>query len=164
MASTTFSGPVTSTNGFIGNLTGAVTAAPVNATASTLTVDAATHAGRVVTLNRAGGIAVTLPAATGSGAVYTFIVGTTFTSSATIKVPDASTVFRGRCFTISDGAAAVLGYATAADSDTITFNGTGSGGYLGDHVIITDMAANVFGVLVLSASTGSEASPFSATV
>lgn len=160
MASTTFSGPVTSLNGFLG----AIVAAPVNATASTLTVTAADHAGRVVTLNRAGGIAVTLPQATGSGAVYTFIVGTTFTSSATIKVPDASTVFRGRCFTISDGAAAVLGYATAADSDTITFNGTSSGGYLGDHVIITDMATNVFGVLVLSASTGSETSPFSATV
>lgn len=160
MASTTFSGPVTSTNGFLG----AVITSPVNATAATLTVTAADHADRTVTLNRAGGIAITLPNATGSGAVYTFIVGTTFTSSATIKVPDASTVFRGRCFTISDGAAAVLGYATAADSDTITLTGTTSGGYLGDHIIITDMAANVFGVLVLTASTGSEATPFSATV
>lgn len=41
MASTTFSGPVTSTNGFIGSITGAVAATTVTAT-GTVTVDSAT--------------------------------------------------------------------------------------------------------------------------
>ena len=41
MASTTFSGPVTSTNGFVGNLTGNVTAATVTATGN-VTADSAT--------------------------------------------------------------------------------------------------------------------------
>ena len=39
MASTTFSGPVTSTNGFVGSVTGAVTATTVTAT-GTLTATA----------------------------------------------------------------------------------------------------------------------------
>ena len=59
---------------------------PINCTASTLTVTAATHANKTITLNRAGGIAVDLPAATGTGATYTFIVGTTFTTAGTISV------------------------------------------------------------------------------
>ena len=41
MASTTFSGPVTSTNGFIGSITGAVAATTITATGD-LTVDSAT--------------------------------------------------------------------------------------------------------------------------
>lgn len=41
MSSTTFSGPVTSTNGFIGSITGAVAATTITST-GTLTVDSAT--------------------------------------------------------------------------------------------------------------------------
>jgi hypothetical protein len=41
MASTTFSGPVTSTNGFIGSITGAVSATTISATGD-ITVDSAT--------------------------------------------------------------------------------------------------------------------------
>ena len=58
----------------------------VNATAATLTVTKDLHSGQTVTLNRAGGVAVTLPAATGTGCVYRFVVGTTFTTDGTIKV------------------------------------------------------------------------------
>jgi hypothetical protein len=166
MASTTFSGPVTSTNGFIGNVTGAVTATtPVNATASTLAVTAATHGGRVVTLNRAAGIAVTLPAASGSGTVYQFVIGTSVTSnSTTIKVANASDTMTGSAYVISDGAAAVLGYKTGASDDTVTFNGNTLGGLKGDTVRLVDVAANLYSVQVLSQATGTEATPFSATV
>jgi len=170
MASTTFSGTVTSTNGFVGaitgNVTGAVTATtPVNATASTLAVTAATHGGRVVTLNRAAGIAVTLPAASGSGTVYQFVIGTSVTSnSTTIKVANASDTMTGSAYVISDGAAAVLGYKTGASDDTVTFNGNTLGGLKGDTVRLVDVAANLYSVQVLSQATGTEATPFSATV
>jgi hypothetical protein len=70
----------------------------------------------------------------------------------------------GRAFVVSDGSAAVLGYATAASSDTITLNGTTTGGIIGDHIEIIDMIAGTFGVSVFTAATGSEATPFSATV
>lgn len=178
MASTTFSGPVTSTNGFVGAVTGAITgnvtgnltgavlaSTPVDATASTLAVTQATHAGRTVTLNRAAGIAVTLPAATGTGSVYKFLIGTTVTSNTTtIKVADATDVMTGTAYVVSDGAAAVLGYRTGATSDTITFDGSTTGGLLGDIVILEDVGANLYSVLVFSAATGTEATPFSATV
>lgn len=161
MASTTFSGPVTSTNGFVG----AILNTPVNTTASTLTVTQASHAGKVITLNRAAGIAVTLPAASGTGAVYSFVIGTAVTSnSTTIKVANSSDTMTGTAYVVSDGAAAVLGYRTGASDDTVTFNGTTLGGLKGDQVIIQDIGTNLFSVLVLSAATGTEATPFSATV
>src|SRR4051812_6007905 len=50
----------------------------VNCTASTLAVTEALHSGRVIVLDRAGGIAVTLPAAA-AGLEFNFIVKTTFT-------------------------------------------------------------------------------------
>jgi hypothetical protein len=166
MASTTFSGPVTSTNGFVGNVTGAVTATtPVNATASTLTVTQATHGGRATTLNRAAGIAVTLPAASGSGTVYEFVIGTTITSNTTtIKVANSSDTMTGSAYVISDNSAAVLGYKTGASDDTVTFNGNTLGGLKGDTVRLVDVAANLYAVQVFSQATGTEATPFSATV
>lgn len=149
---------VATTGAFLG-------ATPVNATAATLAVTAATHGGRVVTLNRAAGITATLPAASGTGTVFRFLVGTTVTSNTTvIKVANASDVMTGSAYVISDGAAAVLGYRTAATDDTITLNGTTTGGLLGDQITVTDVGTNLFMVSVLSAATGTEATPFSATV
>lgn len=135
----------------------------VNATAATLTIDEATHEGRIVTLNRAGGIAVTLPAATGSGGVFKFIIGTTFTSSATIKVVGDDVMF-GYCQFAQDSADTAVQFETAADSDTITFNGTTTGGYKGTTVELVDFAADSWSVKVYGHATSSEASPFSATV
>lgn len=135
----------------------------VNATASTLAVVEATHEGRTVTLNRAGGIAVTLPAATGSGARYRFVVGTTFTSSATIKVT-GDDIMTGIAQYAQDAADTVLAFETAADTDTITFNGTTTGGYKGTVVELEDIAADTWSVWVAGSATAVEATPFSATV
>lgn len=139
--------------------------AVVNATASTLTVTRATHGNRVITLNRAAGIAVTLPVAAGTGAKYTFFCGTTVTSnSTTIKVPDTSGTMSGICITLQDGGDTMVGFETAADTDTITWNGTTTGGVLGDSVDLIDVAANKWLARVFQSSTGTEATPFSATV
>lgn len=153
---------VVSANSFVGPISSNT---PVDATASTLTVTQATHAGKAVTLNRAAGIAVTLPAATGTGSVYTFIIGTAVTSnSTTIKVANTSDTMTGSAYVISDNAAAVLGYRTAATDDTVTLNGTTLGGLKGDMVQIRDVATNLFMVEAYTAATGTEATPFSATV
>lgn len=178
MARTTFSGPVKSDNGFEGNITGNITGnvtgnltgavlatTPVNATAATLTVTQAAHAGRTVTLNRAAGITVTLPAASGSGSVFEFLIGTTVTSNSTIiKVANSSDTMTGTAYVVSDNSAAVLGYRTAASDDTITLDGSTTGGLKGDLIRLVDVAANLYAVTVLSAATGTEATPFSATV
>lgn len=135
----------------------------VNATAATLAVDEPTHEGKVVTLNRAAGIAVTLPAATGGGGRYFFFIGTTFTSSATIKVTGDDVMF-GYATYAADGGDTLVKFETAADSDTITFNGTTTGGYKGTTVELIDVAADSWWVRVDGHATSSEATPFSATV
>jgi hypothetical protein len=160
MASTTFSGPVTSTAGFISG-----SDALVSATDASLTVTSAAHSGRTVLLDRAAGQAVTLPAATGTGNSYKFFVLTTITSNTTtIKVADATDVMAGVAIVANDTDASASIFETAADSDTITFDGSTTGGILGATVELQDVATNLWSVRVVGAATGTEATPFSATV
>jgi len=134
---------------------------PTNVTASTLSLTEWDHSGKVVTLNLAAGQALTLPAATGSGAKFTLFVGTTYTSDATVKVANASDTMAGSA--IVDGTTSTM-FQTAADSDTITLNGTTTGGVLGTQIVLEDVAANVWMVNMLGNGSGTEATPFSATV
>ena len=137
----------------------------VNVTSATLTVTRALHARKIVTLNRAAGVAVTMPDATGTGETYTFIIGTTVTSNTTtIKAPDASNTFKGLAIMAADGGSTSNAWETAADTDTITFDGSTTGGLIGDKVVLTDIAADTWQVNIFGASTGAEATPFSATV
>lgn len=135
-----------------------------NATAATLTVTEADHEGQTITLNRAGGIAVTLPAATGGGARYRFVVGTTFTSAGTIKVANASDTMAGNAILLADGGDTVVGFAAGATADTITMDGSTTGGIKGALVLLEDVAANLWHVHYVSDASGTEATPFSATV
>jgi hypothetical protein len=134
---------------------------PTNVTAATLAVTEADHAGKLVTLNLAAGQALTLPAATGSGNEFRFVVGTTYTGSATVKAANASDIMTGQA--IVDGTTSTM-FQTAADTDTITFNGSTSGGLKGTYVELHDVAANLWYVKVLGNGSGTEVTPFSATV
>lgn len=139
----------------------------VNVTSATLTVVPQTHAGKTILLNRAGGIAVTLPAASGSGDEYEFIVGTTFTSNATIKVANASDVMVGFATFANNGADTANVYETAADSDTYTFDAAISG-LAGGRVKLRDVKLNgttpVWLIDAIESEDGTAATPFSATV
>jgi hypothetical protein len=139
--------------------------APISITSSTVTLNPVTHSGRLVVLNLAAGIAVTLPPATGSGDPYTVVVGTTFTGAATIKVT-GNDVMKGTALLFADSGDTVVGFATAADSDTISLFGTGNanGGIAGEIVELVDMAADTWLVRLVSDAGGTEATPFSATV
>jgi hypothetical protein len=134
-----------------------------NVTAASLTVTNETHAGQIVTLNRAAGITVTLPAATGSGARYRFFVGTTFTGNGIIQVV-GDDIMTGSAVVLQDGGDTAVHFETAADSDTITFNGTTTGGLKGADAELIDIAADTWWVRVRTAATGTEATPFSAAV
>ncbi len=161
MARTTFSGPVRSTNGFEGAI---VTTAPAPVTTATYTATAA-DAGRTVVLDRAAGITVTLPAATGTGAVYRFFVKTTVTSNNTIiRVANSTDVMQGFAVVLQDAGDTMVGFETAADSDTVTFNGNTTGGVRGTLVDLIDVEAGLWSVNLRGAATGVEATPFSATV
>jgi hypothetical protein len=136
----------------------------ISITAAAIALTEGTHDGKVITLNRAAGIAVTLPAAIGSGASFKLFVGTTITSgSITVKVVGNDTMI-GNAVICNDTDATVSGFETAADSDTITFNGSTTGGIKGDSIELIDIATDTWWVRINGSSTGAEATPFSATV
>ena len=156
MGTTTFSGPVVSQAGFITG-TGVV---GTSVTSATLTVTS-DLAGQIIPLNRAGGMTVTLPAATGSQAVYAFLVGTTFTSNGIIQVANASDTFNGIA-NVGGGTGSV--FSTLPASDTITMNGTTTGGLAGSLITVRDVAAGDWIVTANLIGSGSPATPFSAAV
>tara|TARA_R100000951_G_scaffold87378_1_gene75129 strand:+ start:5482 stop:5964 length:483 start_codon:yes stop_codon:yes gene_type:complete len=159
MASTTFSGPVTSTAGFISGTDSLVTVA------ANVTLTSAANAGRTMVLDIASGATVTLPAATGTGNVYSFFVKTTVTSNSYIvQVASADDTMAGVAVVANDSDNSASIFETAATSDTITLDGTTTGGILGGQVELQDVASGVFSVLVRGAATGTEATPFSAAV
>lgn len=134
-------------------------------TTATAVMTVAANNAQVILLDRAAGITVTLPAASGSGAMFTFIVKTTASGgSYIIKVANSSDVMTGTAVLGSDTAAGALLFNTLAASDTITMNGVGTGGTAGARVVIRDVATNLFYVDVVTNASGTEATPFSATV
>lgn len=164
MATTKFRGTINATTGFQTNGV-QIDGAAVDVTASTLSVTAADHAGRLVTLNRAAGIAVTLPAAAGTGARFRFLVATTISSnSTTIKVANASDTMVGHVSTSTTTAGAGLHEAAGGTDDTISMNGTTTGGIVGSYVEVEDYATNLWRVNGHLVGSGTLATSLSATV
>lgn len=137
----------------------------VSVTSATLTARVDAHAGVPVVLNRAAGITVTLPAASGSGASFDFILQTAVTSNSTIiRVANSTDVMVGNAILAQDAGDTVVMFEAGATADTVTFNGTTTGGLAGARVRALDIASGIWAVEVISAATGTEATPFSATV
>lgn len=133
-------------------------------TTGDLTLTQALHSGAVVTVNAAAGAALTLPAATGSGALFKIIIGTTITSnSTTIKVVGNDTMV-GFAHVAQDGGDTSVLFGASGTDDTITLNGTTTGGTKGDVIDLIDIAADLWHVNMVTTATGTEATPFSATV
>ncbi len=138
----------------------------VVACGSSLTLTAAKHAGKTIKLDTAAGSTAILPAATGSGAVYKFLVTVTATSNShVIKVGSASDEFRGFVVQDSDTATAPNIWWAADNDDTITLNRTTTGlAAQGEYFEVVDAASGHFFVRGFSQASGTEATPFSATV
>ena len=142
----------------------------VTLTADT-TITNAAHAGRILLMGEVGGNAsatFTLPAATGTGAEFKFIVSVVNTSNYVIQVTGDDTI-DGSVVVTNDstagGTASLVSWPTVAASDTITLNGTTTGGVnIGDYVLLTDIATDQYSVSGLLNASGSEATPFSAAV
>jgi hypothetical protein len=136
--------------------------APISLTASaTLTPY---HAGTTITLNAAAGLTVTLPSAVGSGRIYSFVVGTTVTSNNYVIQVTTTDIMTGNVILAQDAGDTLVMFETASDSDTITMNGSTKGGLRGDRITLTDMASGVWGLAMVGAATGVEATPLSAAV
>ena len=131
-------------------------------------ITVAEHAGRILLMGEVGGDAAatfTLPAATGSGAEFQFIVSVVNTSNYVIQVADATDTIDGSVILHQDSANTVVSFNTASDSDTITLNGTTKGGVsIGDEITLIDIATNQYMVKGVLTGSGTEATPFSAAV
>ena len=135
------------------------------------TITNALHAGRILLMGEVGGDAsatFTLPAATGTGAEFKFIVSVVNTSNYVIQVTGDDTI-DGSVVVTNDstagGTASLISWPTVAASDTITLNATTTGGVqIGDYVLLTDIATDQYTVSGLLNASGTEATPFSAAV
>ena len=128
------------------------------------TITRATHEGRVLSMTGTGSaFTQTLPAATGSGDRYLFVVGAVNTSNHIITTVGNDTL-KGQIITCSTGDTPDLAqpWTAGASDEVITLNGTTTGGQtVGDWVEVIDMAADVWLVRGMTRSSGSEATPFS---
>lgn len=134
---------------------------------STLLIKPELHAGRTMLFDLATGVTVTLPAASGSGNRYRFMVKTLATSNSHIvKVANSSDVMAGSILiSDTDTAGTVTAFSTAASSDTVTLNRSTTGSVTkGEYIVIEDIAVNVWAVNGVLSNTASGATPFSATV
>lgn len=126
----------------------------------------ATHEGRIICLDTAAGSICTLPASTGGGAVYRFLVTVTATSNShVIKVANATDEFRGFVIQSASEATAPNIWWAADNDDTITLNRSTTGlAAQGEYFEIVDATSGHFFVRGFSAASDTEATPFSATV
>ncbi len=139
----------------------------VDCTASTLAVTEALHDGKTITLNRAAGIAVTLPVPV-AGMKFRFVVQTTFTGAASIKSVAGTHIMIGHALMGNDSdTTVVLWQALAASTfDTINLFGTANstGGIEGQVITIEALSSTVWFVEITGDAAGTEAIPFENTV
>lgn len=129
-------------------------------TDATVTLDDDAHAGHRIVLDRAAGIVVTLPEATGSGVQFELFVKTTVTSNAyDVRCP-ASSEFFGHATLHQDAGNTLVSFDAADNDDEISMNGTTTGGLRGARIMLTDLYSGHWHAEVYSAATGTEATPF----
>lgn len=136
------------------------------AAGSTLAVTEALHDGKTILLDTATGSVCTLPASSGSGARFRFVVSVIATSNShVVKVANGTDVMAGFALVAQDAADTAVMFETGATSDTITLNRTTTGStQKGETIEVEDIATGFWAVRVIVAATGTEATPFSATV
>jgi hypothetical protein len=133
------------------------------AAGSTLVLTSANN-NQTIKLNALAGSAVTLPAATGSGAKFKFLVSVLATSNSHVISAAAGDVMIGAISGARvDSSNAVLGFAAQSTSNTITLNRTTTGSVtVGEYVEVEDVAAGTWEVSGFLTATGAAfATPFS---
>lgn len=125
--------------------------------------------GKTILLNTLTGSVATLPAAVGSGGKIRFVVSLAPTSNNhIIKVSNTTDVIAGVCVlaptTIAQAVTVNSAEAAGGTDDTITMNGTTSGGIVGSWLELEDTAAGLWTLKGQLVASGTLTTPFSATV
>jgi hypothetical protein len=136
-------------------------------TAATAILNREVHDGKTIMLDKAAGIVLTLPKATGSGCRIRFRVKSLATSNSYIvKVGNTVDIMEGIIACLDSNLATVnqFAFATAADSDTITLDRTNTGSVtIGEWFEVEDTAVGKWQVSG-QLSGAAPATPFSASV
>ena len=124
------------------------------------------HEGKTLLMGEVGGDAAatfTLPEATGSGAIYKFVVSVVNTSNYVIAALTTDTL-AGVLVGLADGGATTVGWEVDGTDDRLTLNGTTTGGAaIGDWIEVQDILDGVWSVRGQITQNGIEATPASST-
>ncbi len=122
--------------------------ARIVAAGATLALTVAAHDGKTIHLDTAAGSICTLPVAAGTGTRIRFLVKIKPTSNAhIIKVGNASDFLAGTVNLLDVDSNAQTAYAgDGAADDTLTLNGTTTGGQVGDWIEVEDLKTLVWAI------------------
>jgi hypothetical protein len=129
----------------------------------TVTLSALLHAGRTLLWDLAGGFTATLPAATGSGAIYRFQVQVVSTTGYVLSAAGTDKIKGGILITAAGATAGTGCWFVSTTNANITLNGTTTGGVaIGDYYQVQDVATGLWLVSGgLVTGSGTLATPFS---
>lgn len=138
---------------------------PATVTAATLTITPRLHSSRTLVLNgtAGAGTAITLPAATGTGDRYRFIVGVASNANTIASAPTTD-YFVGGLFIndVGDSSAATADFfPTASTSNKISPTTAGGGGNVGSFIELEDYATGLWRVSGTLGAATDPVNPFS---
>jgi hypothetical protein len=121
--------------------------------------------GTIYLLNRAAGIAVTLPAITATevGVTFEFYVGTTFSGGSGVITAAAGDLLTGSCVQYDADTSQAVAFRNPDGSDDLicTLNGSTQGGIVGTLIRYVATSATSWLVTGSIQATGAVATPFS---
>ena len=137
------------------------TMTPVASTGATVTITAA-QSGNVFLLDRASGVAYTLPTPT-AGLNYTFVCTVAVTSNSdTIATANTGTQFiMGGVNLVVSSATSKAFFANGTSHSTITMNGTTTGGIIGTQITYIALSTTVWYINGDIGASGTLATPIS---
>jgi hypothetical protein len=135
----------------------------INTTATELAVTLASHSDKIVVVDSSSPIAVTFPAASGTGAKYTFLINTAATATGHTFTLGTLDVYKGAAHVASTSTDKVDSFLTTATDDKLTLNGTTKGGISGDRIEIIDSKLSVYQITAWLCGSGTIETGFTAT-
>jgi hypothetical protein len=140
----------------------------VTVTTTNVTITREAYDLKDIVLNRAAGITVTLPAATAAamlGAKFDFYIPTSLSGTTKIKAANSADTIMGRVQVDASLANnAPVSFSAGSTADTISLNGTTTGGKKGDHFRLICVASNQWAAYGETQATGASATPFVVSV
>ena len=130
---------------------------PMPIGAASVALSAAKHGVKWLSFNRATGGSITLPKANGKNPEFRLFIPQTLSGSLVIRSNGGTDIISG----IANVQTTL--FQSASNTNTVTLNGTTTGGVLGSYLIFNDMGAGQWLLEANLLGSGTAATPFSNT-